>query len=134
MAEGIFPHLFNVVDNYNYIGHLHAWSLEVPSRETRASTLVSIAQLLAHFTFDTKHHRLNSTKRLQTNQEFFQQINGMDNFLWKVTGVSYQDAWANNGENYLKDAKVWAEAYYKSPHNKYIMSFTEFHFHGYQLC
>ena len=32
----------------------------------------------------------------------------------KITGVSYRHAWSDGGEMYLKKAKAWADAYYKS--------------------
>ena len=39
----------------------------------------------------------------------------------KITGVSYRHAWSVGGEMYLKKAKAWADAYYKSPCYEYIM-------------
>ena len=31
---------------------------------------------------------------------------------------------------YLKKAKYWADAYYKSPHHEYVMAIMGYHFHG----
>ena len=33
---------------------------------------------------------------------------------------------------YLKNAKAWADAYYKSPCHEYVLAFMGSHFHGYQ--
>ena len=52
----------------------------------------------------------------------------------KITGVSYRHAWSVYGEMYLKKAKAWADAYYKSPRHEYVMAFMGCHFHGCQMC
>ena len=38
------------------------------------------------------------------------------------------------GWMYLKKANAWADAYYKSPHHKYVMVFIGCHLHGCQMC
>ena len=35
---------------------------------------------------------------------------------------------------YLKKAKAWADAYYKSPRHEYVMAFMVCHLHGCQTC
>ena len=35
---------------------------------------------------------------------------------------------------YLKTAKAWEYAYYKSPRHEYVMAFMGCHFHGCQTC
>ena len=52
----------------------------------------------------------------------------------KVTGISYQHAWSDLGEKHLQKAKVWADAYYKSPKHEYVMAFMGCTYHGCQSC
>ena len=52
----------------------------------------------------------------------------------KITGVSYRHAWSVGDEMYLKKAKSWANAYYKSPHHEYVMAFMGCHLHGCHTC
>ena len=50
-----------------------------------------------------------------------------------ITGVRYEHAWSG-GEKHLKDAKVWADAYYETPRHRYVMAFMGCHFHGCPTC
>ena len=50
----------------------------------------------------------------------------------KITGISYRHTWSVIGEMYLKKAKAWADAYYKSPRHEYVIAFIGCHFHGCQ--
>ena len=54
--------------------------------------------------------------------------------LNKSDKQSYRHAWSDGGEMYLKKAKAWADAYYKSPRHEYVMAFMGCHFHGCQTC
>ena len=55
---------------------------------------------------------------------------GWITYCEKLTSVSYQHAWTDQGEKYLRDAKVWADAYFESLQNQYIMSFLGAPFTG----
>ena len=191
VVKGTFPHLFNVVDNYKYIGRLPALHYYDPDgmKEPGRSKLIEWHREHADNEFEfskeihqycqsdvallksgcmkfrsafmsdtgidpfqyctiasacmavlrTSHLLPNTIGRIPPNgyrptRNFSNKSMGWITYCEKLTGVSYQHAWTDQGEKYIKDAKVWADAYYESPHNKYVMSFFGCHYHGCQLC
>ena len=191
VVKGTFPHLFNVVDNYKYVGRLPALHYYDPDgmKEPGRSKLIEWHREHADNEFEfskeihqycqsdvallksgcmkfrsafksdtgidsfqyctiasaymavlrTSHLLPNTIGRIPPNgyrptRNFSNKSMGWITYCEKLTGVSYQHAWTDQGEKYIKDAKVWADAYYESPHNKYVMSFFGCHYHGCQLC
>ena len=58
---------------------------------------------------------------------------GWITYCEKITGVRYKHAWSW-GEMYLKDAKLWSDAYYKSGHHKWVGAFLGCMYHGHATC
>ena len=93
----------------------------------------ALHECVVHFPSEAKHCWSNSCKWLQGNAQSFKSFTFMGWITAKLTGVKYQHAWSG-GEQYLTDAKVWADACYESPRHKYVKVYMGCHFHGCQSC
>ena len=51
----------------------------------------------------------------------------------EITGVRYKHAWSG-GEMFIKDTKLWADAYYESGHHKWVGAFLGCMYHGCPTC
>ena len=58
---------------------------------------------------------------------------GWITYYEKITGVRYKHAWSG-GEMYLKDAKLWTDAYYEFVHHKWVGIFLGLMYHGCPMC
>ena len=190
-TKGTFPHMFNVSDNYNYVGPLPALRYYDPNgmKEPLRTQLIEWHKAHENDVFDfakeiheyckadvqllksgcikfrnafitdtgidpfqsctiagacmnvlrTSHLKPNSIGRVPVSG--YRSLRNYSNksmewitYCEKITGVSYRHAWSVGGEMYLKKAKAWADAYYKSPRHEYVMAFMGCHFHGCQTC
>ena len=175
-----FPHMFNVSDNYKYVGPLPVLRYYDPNgmKEALRTQLIEWHKVYENDVFDfakyiheyckadvqllksgcikfrntfitdtgiypfhsstiagsymnvlrTSHLKPNSIGRVPVNgyrslRNYSKKIHEVDHVLRKITGFSYRHAWSVGDEMYLKKAKAWADAYYKSPRHEYVMAF-----------
>ena len=76
----------------------------------------------------TSHVKPNSIRPVLVNGYRSLRTHSNNSMEWitakTITGVSYSHAWSVGGDMYLKKAKVWEDAYYKSPrHDLHGMTF-----------
>ena len=66
-------------------------------------------------------------------RNYSNKLMGWITYCEKITGVRYKHA-CSGGEMYLKDTKLWADAYYESGHHKWVGSFLGCMYHGCPTC
>ena len=77
--------------------------------------------------FSTSHLKEKTIARVPPNgyrsmRNYSNKSMGWITYCEKITGVRYKHAWPG-GEMYLKDAKLWADAYYESGNHKWTCAF-----------
>ena len=88
--------------------------------------------------FRTSHLKEKTIARVPPNgyrsmRNYSNKSMGWITYCEKITGVRYKHAWSG-GEMYLKDAKLWADAYYESGHHKWVGAFLGCMYHGCPAC
>ena len=97
----------------------------------------TIASACMHV-FRTSHLKEKTIARVPPNgyrsmRNYSNKSMGWITYCEKITSVRYKHAWSG-GEMYLKDAKLWADAYYESGHHKRVGAFLGCMFHGCPTC
>ena len=150
VVKGTFPHCFNTPNNYGYVGllpDLHYYepdSLKEPARSklirwhgehsTRVSFLADagIDPFRSCTIAGTSHLKEKTIARVPPNGYRSMRNYSNKSMRW-ITYCKYKHAWSG-GEMYLKDAKLWADVYYKSGNDKWVGAFLGCMYHGCPTC